>query len=117
LSNALSLAIAKHSVVHRLALISLILDTARLPLWPLRTFPQNLPCKITKVHASHRDSKVRFRHRAYKNDQFSHTRTRRALGGNAHQMCSNHPAPDVTTGPTVITPLTGATDLDWPPSG
>jgi len=52
LSNALSLAIAKHSVVHRLALISLILDTARLPLWPLRTFPQNLPCKITKVHAS-----------------------------------------------------------------
>ena len=32
LSNALSAAIAKHSVVHRLALIRLILDTARLSL-------------------------------------------------------------------------------------
>ena len=39
LSNALSPAIAKHSVVHRLVVISLSMDTIRTPLWPLLTFP------------------------------------------------------------------------------
>ena len=39
LSNALSLAIAEHSVVHRLVVISLSMDTIRTPLWPLLTFP------------------------------------------------------------------------------
>jgi hypothetical protein len=52
LSSAFPLAIAEHSVVHRLTLVSLSLDTVRLPLWPLLAFPPNLPCKITKVHIS-----------------------------------------------------------------
>ena len=52
LSNALSPATAKHPVVHRLAVVSLSIDTIRTPLWPLLTLPQNLPCKITKVHTS-----------------------------------------------------------------
>ena len=52
LSSGLALANARHSVVRRLTLISLSLGTVRLPLWPLLTFPPNLPCKITKVHIS-----------------------------------------------------------------
>ena len=39
LSNALSPAIAKHSVVHRLVVISLRRDTIRTSLRPLLTFP------------------------------------------------------------------------------
>jgi hypothetical protein len=39
LSNALSPAIAKHSVMHRLVVISLRMDTIRTPLWPLLTVP------------------------------------------------------------------------------
>lgn len=39
LSNALSLAIAKPSVMHRLVIISLRMDTIRTPLWPLLTVP------------------------------------------------------------------------------
>jgi hypothetical protein len=39
LSNALSPAIAKHSVMHRLVVISLRMDTIRTPVWPLRTVP------------------------------------------------------------------------------
>lgn len=30
-------------------------------------------------------------------------------------MCGNHPAPVVTAGPAVITPVNRATDLGWPP--
>jgi hypothetical protein len=39
LSNALSPAIARHSVMHRLVVISLRMDTIRTPLWPLLTVP------------------------------------------------------------------------------
>jgi hypothetical protein len=39
LSNALSPAIAKHSVMHRLVVISLRMDTIRTPFWPLLTVP------------------------------------------------------------------------------
>ena len=39
LSNALSPAIAKPSVMHRLVIISLRMDTIRTPLWPLLAFP------------------------------------------------------------------------------
>jgi hypothetical protein len=39
LSNALSPALAKHSVMHRLVVISLRMDTIRTPFWPLLTVP------------------------------------------------------------------------------
>ena len=39
LSNALSAAIAKHSVMHRLVVFTLRMDTTRTPLWPLLTIP------------------------------------------------------------------------------
>ena len=39
LSDALSPAIAKHSVVHRLLVIGPRMDTIRMPFWPLLTFP------------------------------------------------------------------------------
>ena len=47
LSNALCPAIAKHSIAHRLTLVSLSPDTVGLSLQPL-TFPQNPPLKITQ---------------------------------------------------------------------
>jgi hypothetical protein len=52
LGNAPALAIAKHSVVHHLTVISLSPDTVRPPLQPRLTFPPNLSGKITKVHIS-----------------------------------------------------------------
>jgi hypothetical protein len=52
LSSAFPLAITKNPVVHRLTLSSLRLGAVRMLLWPLLTFPPNLPRKITKVHIS-----------------------------------------------------------------
>src|SRR5262249_55427903 len=43
---------------------------------------------IMKIHASPYESKVRYLGRAYKYDQFSHTRTRRAQGGNPRQCAA-----------------------------